>query len=143
MTLNQSKESREAFERLQKLYKQMEIPFRILLVEDDSRDIELINIAFRHYRVQFKFAMTGEQAVQILSENNLELCLLDLKLSGMSGVDVLKWAQRVKCPVPMVVLTGLNEHDPMLNEAMNAGAKCIVRKALEPSDVKIILGAAR
>jgi CheY-like chemotaxis protein len=71
-------------------------PTRILLVEDDPNDIELIQLAFEqsNFVNQMDIVTDGEQALQYLHGQRdsplPRLILLDLKLPKINGVQVLQ-----------------------------------------------------
>lgn len=74
-------------------------PTRILLVEDDPNDVELIQLALSSYNLvnQIDLATDGEQALHyLLGEEGVplrplpRLILLDLKLPKISGIRVLQ-----------------------------------------------------
>ncbi len=95
----------------------------ILLVEDDRMDIELTLDAFREVKLENEIitVQTGEEALDyLLGRGDLadrksyplpNLVLLDLKLPGISGLDVLKTLK--KTPVlkrlPVIILTSSQE----------------------------------
>ncbi len=95
----------------------------ILLVEDDRMDIELTLDAFREVKLENEIitVQTGEEALDyLLGRGDLadrkkhplpDLVLLDLKLPGISGLDVLKTLK--KTPVlkrlPVIILTSSQE----------------------------------
>ncbi|MCK9392929.1 MAG: response regulator [Syntrophales bacterium] len=89
----------------------MTITEKILIIDDNADDIEITKIALEEIGRQEKVvAVTGgEEALKHLrGEKNLPaLILLDLKMPGMSGFDVLREIRtdaRLK-PVPVVVVT--------------------------------------
>lgn len=75
-------------------------PTRILLVEDDPNDVELIQLALEHYNLvnQLDVVTDGEQALNYLHGSLEEapthalprLVLLDLKLPKVDGIQVLQ-----------------------------------------------------
>ena len=75
-------------------------PTRILLVEDDPNDVELIKLALESYNFvnQIDVVMDGEEALTYLQGRAGEsfatplprLVLLDLKLPKVDGIDVLR-----------------------------------------------------
>jgi len=98
-------------------------PAHILLVEDRRMDVELTLDAFREARLSntVQVAYTGEQALDYLFGRGVfadqdkrqipDLILLDLKLPGISGQEVLR--QLKSAPdlkrIPIVVLTSSRE----------------------------------
>lgn len=98
-------------------------PAHILLVEDNRMDVELTLDAFREAQLRntVHVATTGEQALDYLFGRNTftdreafplpDLVLLDLKLPGISGHDVLRSIKETPTlkRVPVVILTSSRE----------------------------------
>ncbi len=98
-------------------------PATILLVEDQRMDIELTLDAFREARLanNIRVATTGEEAIDYLFGNGNfsdrkehplpDLILLDLKMPGIDGFEVLKQvkgAEKLK-RIPVIILTSSKE----------------------------------
>jgi DNA-binding response OmpR family regulator len=105
----------------------MEILGRILLVEDDPKDVELTLTALDEYNLANEVVVTtdGEQALDYLyyrgkymqrPRDNPAVLLLDLKLPKVSGFEVLKEIkgdEQLK-RIPIVVLTSSREERDMV-----------------------------
>jgi CheY-like chemotaxis protein len=105
----------------------MTILGRILIVEDDPRDVELTMTALEDYKLvnEVVVARDGEEALDYLycrgsfhdrSHENPAVMLLDLKLPKVDGLEVLKRIksdERLKM-IPVVVLTSSREEQDML-----------------------------
>ena len=100
---------------------------RILIVEDDPRDVELTLMALGEYNLANEVVVTrdGEEALDYLycrgqfvtrSNDNPAVMLLDLKLPKVNGLEVLqqiKSDDRLKL-IPVVVLTSSQEEKDMM-----------------------------
>jgi CheY-like chemotaxis protein len=100
---------------------------RILLVEDDPRDVELTLTALDDYKLanEVVVARDGQQALDYLRcqgeysarvQENPAVLLLDLKLPKVDGLEVLKEIrsdERLKL-IPVVVLTSSQEEKDMI-----------------------------
>jgi len=105
----------------------MEALGRILLVEDDPKDVELTLTALDEYNLANEVVVTvdGEQALDYLycrgsymrrARDNPAVLLLDLKLPKVDGLEVLKQVkgdERLRM-IPVVVLTSSHEEKDML-----------------------------
>ena len=119
--------------------------FTLLLVEDDSNDIELLRHALEDsaeragVKVRLEITRDGEEAIKYLSgkEEFLErhrfpfpdLVVLDLKMNGLSGLDVLAWLKGHEeyRRVPKIVLSSSSlERD--VDEAYRLGANTFFQK---------------
>jgi CheY-like chemotaxis protein len=105
----------------------MDIVGRILMVEDDPRDVELTLTALAEYNLTNEVVVIhdGEQALDYLyrrgsfearTNENPAVLLLDLKLSKVDGLEVL---QQIKSDealrmIPVVVLTSSREESDMV-----------------------------
>ena len=100
---------------------------RILMVEDDAKDVELTLTALEEYNLSNEVVVThdGEQALDYLycrgeyktrSRDNPAVMLLDLKLPKVDGLEVLKVIkadERLRI-IPVVVLTSSKEEKDMV-----------------------------
>lgn len=100
---------------------------RILIVEDDPRDVELTLTALDEYNLANTVVVTrdGQEALDYLyrrgqfharSDGNPAVMLLDLKLPKVDGLEVLKQVrsdERLKM-IPVVVLTSSHEEKDMM-----------------------------
>jgi DNA-binding response OmpR family regulator len=121
----------------------------ILLIEDDPAAAELLRLALKKagLRRPLRVLSDGEEAIAYLSsappfENREEnpppcLLLLDVKLPGKSGLEVLSWLRsRFNTrPLPVVILTSsLASKD--IEEALRLGIRAYCIKPLDFSDLK-------
>jgi len=113
---------------------------RILLVEDDLKDVELTLTALDEYNLanEVIVARDGEEALDYLNRRgkfetringNPALMLLDLKLPKVDGLEVLR---RVKCDeelkmIPVVMLTSSREERDIV-ESYKLGVNAYVVK---------------
>lgn len=115
----------------------------ILLVEDNADDVELTMHAFRKSRManDIVVARTGEEALDYMfntgawagGEHDLPaLMLLDLKLPGIGGLDVLRRVREREATkrMPVVILTTSDdEHDILAG--YNLGVNSYIRKPVD------------
>ena len=100
---------------------------RILLVEDDPKDVELTLTALEEYNLanEVIVASDGEEALEYLysrgkfktrSNGNPSVMLLDLKLPKVDGLEVLKQikSEEKLRMIPVVVLTSSKEEKDMV-----------------------------
>ena len=124
----------------------------ILLVEDDSSDAELLIRAFKKAGVQnpIRHLDNGDAALFYLQgidtyvdrdKNPLPaLILLDLKLPGMSGLELLRWLRQQKNlrRIPVLILTSENDAR-LMDAAYDAGANSYLLKSVSPDEIERVV----
>jgi PAS domain S-box-containing protein len=82
-------------------------PYRILIIEDDPNDVELILLGFsKHDEFFVDIATTGEEGLYKISKTRYDLVSVDFALPGISGLDVLEEIRKADQDVPVVMVTG-------------------------------------
>ncbi len=116
---------------------------KILLIEDSSTDAQLVVRAFKRARLTnpVKVIDNGEEALDYLfrtgpfrgqTQPHPQLILLDLKLPGISGIEVLRQLKNETATreIPVVVLTS-SQHDRNVIECGRLGAENYIVKPVE------------
>jgi DNA-binding NtrC family response regulator len=112
----------------------------VLIVDDDEgmRDT-LTAVLRRDYRVLR--AATGEAALQIMEKEDVDLMMLDVRLPGISGFEVLKIVKENYPYVEVIVISVLKELDTAI-EAMRYGAYHYVSKDFDVDGVRTLVANA-
>ena len=89
----------------------MNRPYRILVVDDE--DVFRSNIVrmLMMHGFEVGSAEDGVQALEALAEEDFDVVLLDLKMPGIGGVDVLRSIKQTESTARIIVLTGHVAHD--------------------------------
>ena len=114
---------------------------RILFVEDDDTFgavLEREMSGFGHEVTRFA---TGEDALRFVRENRVDVALLDLKLPGMSGQELLERIREIAPGLPVVFLTGHGALQDAVT-AMRAGAYDFLKKPVSLDDLELTLKRA-
>jgi CheY-like chemotaxis protein len=110
--------------------------FRILVAEDDENDAYFLKRAFLRAGINapIEFVENGEKAIAYLARPREEealpkLMLMDLKMPGMGGFEVLKWlrGQEWVGQLPVVILSS-SGYQPDIDLAHELGANGYVVK---------------
>src|SRR5688500_19260468 len=98
----------------------------VRIVDDDEGMRETLTAVLkREYRVLR--AATGEAALQMMEKEDIDLMLLDVRLPGISGFEVLKISKENYPYVEVIVISVLKELDAAI-EAMRHGAYHYISK---------------
>jgi signal transduction histidine kinase len=106
----------------------------ILLIEDDEDDYVIIRDTIsriRTWRCQLDWASTANEALDRISSEEYQVCLLDYRLGENNGIELLKLLKQKDFDAPIILLTGYGDHEIDI-ESMKAGAADYLEKgALE------------
>ena len=106
-------------------------PYRILIIEDDPEHAELIKMGFRRHDEFFlNFAATGENGLEMISQDRYDLISVDLVLPGIGGLDVLVRIRRLDPDIPVVMVSCHGTTEMAVVAFENRATKYVV-KSLE------------
>lgn len=102
---------------------------KILLVEDDTRIVRVLNIRLKKENYQVNVASDGKEALEMFKNDNYSMILLDLMLPKLSGREVCKEIRR-ESNIPIIILTAKNELLTKI-ELLDIGADDYLTKPFE------------
>jgi two-component system phosphate regulon response regulator PhoB len=115
---------------------------RILVVDDEKDILELIdyNLSKNGYKV--KTVPSGEEALELIKDNDYDLIILDLMLPGVDGFDLCKIikADKHKANIPIVMVTAKAEEADKV-AGLEIGADHYVTKPFSPRELLAIVKA--
>jgi PAS domain S-box-containing protein len=113
---------------------------RILVVDDEPGPREALR-EILHPKYQVMMAESGSEALQLLSHSPADLVLLDLKMPGMDGIDVLKAIKEVDASVEAIMITGYASLETVRG-AMTYGASGYLIKPFGEDEVEAVVTKA-
>lgn len=104
---------------------------RILVVDDDVLNAQLISRQLENRGYIVLGATSGEQAIQRLTNEPIDLVLLDVNMPGMTGTDVLKYirGREVTRRLPVIMVTAAHDVATML-ECIDHGIDGYITKPI-------------
>lgn len=108
----------------------LELAKKVLLVDDHPAVSQRIGelLASATPEVELVAVSSGEQGLALAAEQAFDLVLLDLRLPGCGGIDVLKELRASKPALPVIIISSLPE-SPYATLARRAGARAFVTKS--------------
>jgi two-component system, OmpR family, response regulator len=79
---------------------------RVLLVEDDDDNRELMTEVLQGAGHEVLAAASGAAGLKTLAERSVDLVVTDLGMPGMGGLEVARAAKEIAPTVPVIVVTG-------------------------------------
>jgi len=111
----------------------------VLLLDDDPIIQQLLHFTFAHEGYQITQLFQGnEQILEVLSQEPISLIVLDVKMPGMDGFEVLKMirSRHQYDAIPIVMLTSMKQ-EADLARAFELGADDYVYKPFSPMELLI------
>ncbi len=113
-----------------------------VLVVDDERDIrEGSERILSRLGFQLQTAARGDEALRIFDQVRPSLVLLDLKMPGLDGMEVLQRLRQRDPSILVIVITGYATVETAI-EAMKQGAYDFIPKPFEPDQLRIVVNRA-
>jgi FixJ family two-component response regulator len=109
---------------------------RSVLIVDDEKNIRLtLSLALEKLNLQVDTAVNGEEALGKLAEKSYAVMLLDLRMPGIDGMEVLRRVSELKPEVKVVIITAYGSIEAAV-EAMKLGAVDFLQKPFDADDVR-------
>jgi DNA-binding NtrC family response regulator len=108
---------------------------RVLIVDDDASMARFLQAHLLRRNFDVSTAANGEEAIRMFRVYDPALVLLDMAMSGMSGIDTLERLKQIKPEVSIIILS--SQSDPeLIFKASRLGADDYMAKPVEPRDVE-------
>lgn len=108
--------------------------YNILLIEDDRPLNKAISVYFKKEKFYVLSSFSGQEALDILSQNNLDLIILDINLPDLSGFDLIEQIKIINSNIPILILSACDLDSAILH-GFNLGAEDYVTK---PFNIEIL-----
>lgn len=107
---------------------------RVLVVDDEAGIRNLLQRTLEDAGYSVVTAASGQEALDKMSEMNIELALLDIKMPGMTGIEVLQQISINWPDTGVIMVTGIGDAQTAV-EAMKLGAYDYLTKPFNPAEV--------
>ncbi|AXN38872.1 response regulator [Peribacillus sp. NPDC060186] len=108
---------------------------KILIVDDQFGIRILLNEVLHKEGYDTFQAANGIQALEVLNNHSPDLVLLDMKIPGMDGIEILKRMKVVDPDIRVIIMTAYGELD-MIQEAKDLGAMTHFAKPFDIDDIR-------
>jgi DNA-binding NtrC family response regulator len=110
----------------------------ILIIEDEAKMRRLLELNLGEDGFKTVSAQDAETGLRLLASEQVDLVLTDLKLPGMSGLELLQAVKRQNAALPVVVMTAFGSVETAV-EAMKAGATDYVLKPFSLTEMRMVV----
>jgi CheY-like chemotaxis protein len=112
----------------------VDVPSKVLLVDDEREFVHTLSERLQTRSMEPAIAYDGEQALEMIANDEPEVMVLDLKMPGIDGIEVLRRVKQSHPATEVIILTGHgSEAEQRL--AAELGAFAYLRK---PVDIEVL-----
>jgi DNA-binding NtrC family response regulator len=108
--------------------------FRVLLVDDEADFLDTLVKRMKKRKVVAQGARSGEEAISYLSQNEVDVVVLDVKMPGMDGIQTLREVKKRFPLTEVIMLTGHASMEVAI-EGMEIGAFDYLMKPVDFDDL--------
>ena len=109
-----------------------DLPGTLLVVDDDEANRDLLSRRLERTGYAVTVAESGRQAIELVRTRPFDLVLLDVMMSGLSGLEVLRQLRQAypATELPVIMATALTDSEDVV-QALHMGANDYVSKPLD------------
>jgi DNA-binding response OmpR family regulator len=104
------------------------ISYKVLVVDDEPSVSDLLRDLLKKENHLVQCVASGEEALDRISGEDFDVVLLDIKLSGMSGLETLKKIKEVKPNVVVIMTTGFGYNEDLIDKSGKLGSSGYIGK---------------
>lgn len=114
-------------------------PVRVLLVDDEEEFLQVHARLLKRRGLEVETATSGKAGLEIVRQGRCDVAVVDLRMPGMDGLELLQAIKRVRPDVEVVVLTG----QPSVSAALKAVREGAFDFAAKPQEVEVLVARIR
>lgn len=112
--------------------------YRVLVVDDDPHICSAVARALVQLEIEVNTAPSGESALAAIAAEQPNLVLTDMRMPGMSGLDLLRLLHE-RAPDLLVIMMTAHDDLPLIATAMGAGAVDFLTKPLDLHNLREVI----
>jgi len=114
------------------IYRRMDFepPSRVLLVDDEREFVQTLSERLEMRDVGSAVAYDGESALRMVEDDEPEVIILDLRMPGIDGIEVLRRVKNTHPQIEVIILTG-HGSDEDRKTCMELGAFAYLQKPVD------------
>jgi len=111
---------------------------KLLIIDDESDIREFTQSYFKKRGIDTFIAANGREGLDIIAAQSPDLVLLDMRMPGMTGIEVLREMRSRNFQTKVIMVTGIEEPE-IIQEAQTLGIIDFIHKPLNLSEVEKIV----
>ncbi|MBF0568381.1 MAG: response regulator [Nitrospirae bacterium] len=101
----------------------------ILIIDDDELVVRRLGIFFKKEDFEVFTASSGQDGLEIIEFNKIDVVITDIRMDDMDGIEVLKKAKSYYKDIECIVLTGIKDNEYAVR-SLRAGAADYITKPI-------------
>lgn len=114
---------------------------RFLVIEDNEFMVDGVTEILKHFSERIEVARTGKEAVHLLTSQQFDIAICDLKLPEMDGLEILKKTREMGLDVIFIMMTAYASVESAIS-AMKLGAFDYLLKPFKKNELEIVVERA-
>ena len=114
----------------------------LLLVDDEENILKSLRRLLRHESYQILTASGGEQALQLLRQESVDLVISDARMPGMDGATLLAEVQQRWPECVRILLTGQADHSTTIKAINQGRIYCYISKPWDDEELRLTIRQA-
>jgi two-component system response regulator AtoC len=110
----------------------------VLVVDDEPKMQRVLEIMLKRMGLEVTSASNGDQALGVLETETIDLVMSDLRMPGMSGIELMQALRNLGNDVPVIIMTAYGTIDSAI-DAMKLGASDYIVRPFEIDALEIIV----
>lgn len=111
------------------------MPDRVLVVDDEAQIGELFTELLKKEKCAVRCAGSGEEALEIISNEDFDIVLLDIKLTGISGIETLRKIRSIKPEQIVIMITGFGYDEELISQSKELCCSGYISKNMPISEI--------
>jgi CheY-like chemotaxis protein len=109
-------------------------PYSILITDDDGGCREALRAIMEPEGFRTLLASSGEEALDIVRQDDVHLALLDMNMPTLTGLETLQLVRQINAVLPCILVTA-DATEGLMRQALNARAYSVIAKPVSKNVV--------
>lgn len=109
--------------------------YKVLVVDDEAPVRDLLNDLLKREDYKVTVCATGEEGLELFKKEAFDVVLLDIKLPGISGLEVLKNIRDTNESLPVIMITGFGYNEDLICKSKEFGCSGYIGKNMPVAQI--------
>lgn len=115
-------------------------PFQLLIADDDAQFREVLRALLEPFFTLLE-ASSGEEAIEIVVGEKVDLLLLDMHMDRLTGIETIQMVKIIVPAAPCILITA-DATEELVRKATDAEAYSVLKKPVRKADLLRVVNSA-